>query len=131
MGSAIAKVLLLLLIIAYCALFIQWNADLTFVRGAVDYHGQPYGYALPLGWWILITAGIGAIVMAIATWSQWAVQKRRADSAATTVENAKAKLQELAEKIKQQRQEIAKLKEAAPSHLQPAEDQPEADEDSL
>ena len=131
MGSAIDRVLLLLLIIAYCALFIQWNADLTFVRGAVDHHGQLYGYAIPLGWWMLISAGVGAIVMAIATWSQWAVQKRRSDSAATTVENAKAKLQELREKIKQQRQEIAELKEAAPGHRQPAKDQPEADEDSL
>jgi len=126
MGSAIAKVLLVLLIIAYCALFIQWNAEPTFMRGAVVFD-QPYGYALPLGWWMLTAAGVGAIVMAIATWSQWAIQKRRTDSAAATVENAKAKLQELAEKIKQQRQEIAKLKEAAPSHLQPAEDQPEAD----
>ena len=121
MGSAIAKVLLLLLIIAYCALFIQWNAEPTFMRGAVVFD-QPYGYALPLGWWMLISAGVGAIVMAIATWSQWAVQKRRADSAATTVENAKAKLQELAEKIKQQRQEIAELKETAPDQFQPAED---------
>ncbi len=130
MGNAIAKVLFLLLIIAYCALFIQWNAEPTFMRGAVVLD-QPYGYALPLGWWMLISAGIGAIVMAIATWSQWAIQRRRADSTAATVENAKAKLQELAEKIKQQRQEIAKLKETAPSQLQPAEDQPEADQDSL
>ncbi len=130
MGSAIAKVLLLLLIIAYCALFIQWNAEPTFIRGAVAY-GQGYGYTLALGWWMLISAGVGAVVMAIATWSQWAAQKRKADSAATTVENAKAKLQELAEKIKQQRQEIAKLKETAPDQFQSAEDQPEADEDSL
>ena len=128
MVSAIARVLLLLLIIAYCALFIQWNADLTFVRGAVDHHGQLYGYAIPLGWWMLISAGVGAIVMAIATWSQWAVQKRRADSAATTVENAKAKLQELAEKIKQQRQEIAKLQEQAPQ--QPEEDQTQSETES-
>ena len=129
MASAIAKVLLLLLIIVYCALFIQWHPVPTFVRGAVVFD-QAYGYTLALGWWMLISAGVGAIVMAIATWSQWAVQKRAADSAATTVENAKAKLQELAEKIKQQRQEIAKLKETAPDQFQPAEDQPEADEDS-
>ena len=80
---------------------------------------------------MLISAGVGAIVMAIATWSQWAAEKRRAAIAAITTENAKAKLQELAEKIKQQRQEIAKLKETAPDHYQPAEDQPEADQDSL
>ena len=130
MGSAIAKVLFLLLIIAYCALFIQWNGEPTWIRGVV-YMGEAHGYSLPLGWWVLLSAGVGAIVMAIATWSQWAAQKRKADNAATTVENAKAKLQELAEKIKQQRQEIAKLKEAAPGQFQPAEDQPEADEDSL
>ena len=80
---------------------------------------------------MLISAGVGAIVMAIATWSQCAAQKRKADSAAVTVENAKAKLQEQAEKIKQGRQEIAELKETAPGQLQPAEDQPEADKDSL
>jgi len=130
MGNAIAKVLLLLLIIAYCALFIQWNAEPTFIRGAVAY-GQGYGYTLALGWWMLMSAGVGAIVMAIATWSQWAAQKRSADSAAATVEKAKVKLQELAEKIKQQRQEIAELKETVPDQSQPAEDQPEADQDSL
>ncbi len=130
MASAIAKVLLLLLIIVYCALFIQWNGEPTWVRGVV-YMGEAHGYSLPLGWWVLLSAGVGAIVMAIATWSQWAVQKRRADGAATTVEKAKSKLQELAEKIKQQRQEIAKLKGTAPDQYQPAEDQPEADQDSL
>ncbi len=130
MGSAIAKVFLLLLIIVYCALFIQWNGEPTWVRGVV-YMGEAHGYSLPLGWWVLLSTGVGAIVMAIATWSQWAVQKRATDSAATTVENAKAKLQKLREKIKQQRQEIAKLKETAPDQFQPAEDQPEADEDSL
>ncbi len=124
MGSAIARVLLLLLIIAYCALFIQWNAEPTFIRGAVAY-GQAYGYTLALGWWMLITAGVGAVVMAIATWSQWAAQKRKADSVAPAVEKAKAKLQELAETIKQQRQEIAQLKEAAPDQPQPAQDQPD------
>jgi len=131
MGSAIAKVLFLLLSIAYCALFIQWNAEPTFIRGVVDLQGQPYGYALPLGWWMLITAGVGAVVMAIATWSQWTTQKHKANNAATTVENAKAKLQELAEKIKQQRQEIAKLKEAAPGQPQPAQDQPETGQEDL
>ncbi len=130
MGSAIAKVLLLLLIIAYCALFIQWNADPIFVRGAVAY-GQGYGYTLALGWWMLISAGVGAVVMAIATWSQWAAQKRKADTAAATVEKAKAKLQELAEKIKQQRQEIAKLKETTSGRLQPTEDQPEISQEDL
>jgi len=130
MGNAIAKVLFLLLIIAYCALFIQWNDEPTFIRGAMAY-GQGYGYTLALGWWMLMSAGVGAIVMAIATWSQWAAQKRKADSAAATVEKAKAKLQELAEKIKQERQEIAELKEATPGQLQPAEDQPEVDEDIL
>ncbi len=130
MGNAIAKVLFLLLIIAYCALFIQWNGEPTFIRGAVAF-GQAYGYTLALGWWMLMSAGVGAIVMAIATWSQWTAQKHKADSAAATVENAKAKLQELADKIKQQRQEIAELKEAAAGQLQPAADQPEANEDSL
>ena len=129
MGSAIAKVFLLLLIIAYCALFIQWNGEPTWVRGAV-YMGEAHGYSLPLGWWILISAGVGAIVMAIATSSQWTAQKRRADSAAITAENAKAKLQELAEKIKQQRQEITKLRETAADQSQPAEDQPEGAEGS-
>ncbi len=127
MGSAIAKVLVLLLIIAYCALFIQWNAEPTFIRGAVAY-GQGYGYALPLGWWLLISAGVGAVVMAIATWSQWGAQKRRANSAAATVEKAKVKLQELAEKIKQQRQEIAELQEQAPQ--QPEEDQTQPETES-
>ena len=130
MGSAIAKVFLLLLIIVYCALFIQWHPVPTFVRGAVVFD-QAYGYTLALGWWMLISAGVGAIVMAIATWSQWAAEKRKADSVAPAVEKAKAKLQELAEKIKQQRQEIAQLKEAAPGQPQPAQDQPDTGREDL
>ena len=131
MGNAIAKVLLLLFIIAYCALFIQWNAEPKFLCGVDGVFDEPYGYTLPLGWWMLVSVGVGAVVMAIATWTQWAVQKRRADSAATTVENAKSKLQELREKIKQQRQEIAELKEAAPGQPQPAQDQPETGQEDL
>ena len=130
MGNAIAKVFLFLLIVVYCAMFIQWHLEPTFVRGAVVFD-QAYGYTLALGWWMLISAGVGAIVMAIATWSQWAAEKRKADSVAPAVEKAKAKLQELAEKIKQQRQEIAELKEAAPSQPQPAPDQPDTGREDL
>ena len=120
MGKATAKVLVVGLIIAYCAFFIQWNDQPTWIRGIRGF-GESYGYTLPLGWWFLITMGIGAVVMAIVTWTEWATQKSRADVAVAQVAKAKTKLQELADTVKQQRQEITTLKAQTPPPPKPEE----------
>ena len=113
MGTAIAKVLILILVIAYCALFITWNSQLVTVAG-LDWFGDRYVQDVPAGYLPLIGAGIGAVVMAIMASAAWGAQKSQADRAVARVAKAKAKLQELAVLIKQQRQEIAQLRGSPP-----------------
>ena len=119
MASAILRVLLILILIAYCALFITWNSQPVTVAG-LDWLGDRYVQEMPLGYLPFIGAVAGALLMGIAVWSEWSQQKGRADRAAAQVTNAKAKLQELADIIKQHRQEIAELKESA--EQQPTEE---------
>ena len=113
MASAILKVLVIVLVIVYCALFITWNSQLVTVAG-LDWFGDRYVQDVPAGYLPLIGAGIGAVVMAIMASAAWGAQKSQADRAVARVAKAKAKLQELAVLIKQQRQEIAQLRGSPP-----------------
>ena len=128
MAGAIAKVLILIVLVAYCAGFIAWNNQTTTVVGW-DL-GYRYVQDMPLAYLALEGAVIGAVLMAIATWGEWARQKRRSDVAAAQVAKAKNKLQELAAMIKQQRAQIAELGGGQP---QPSADHPPAavDEEDL
>ncbi len=130
MGSAVLKVLVLLLVIAYCALFIFWNGQYVTVVG-LDLLDNRYVQEMPLGFLALIGAVLGALVMAIFTWGEWAVQKRRADTAEAQVAKAKTKLQELADIIKQHRQEIAELKQPRPKEPGDEQAQAEAGEEAM
>ena len=130
MGSAILRVLVLLLVIAYCVLFTTWNSEYVTVAG-LEWFGERYVQQLPLGYLPLIGAAIGGLVMAIFTWGEWAVQKRRADTAGAQVAKAKTKLQELADIIKQHRQEIAELKQPRPEEPGDEQAQAEAGEEAM
>jgi len=127
MGSAVLKVLVLLLVIAYCTLFVFWNGQYVTVVGLDLWWGR-YVQDMPLGFLALIGAVLGAVVMAIFVWGEWAQQKARADRAAGQVAQAKAKLQKLADIIKQHRQEIAQLKQQAPEEPSAAQAESEAGE---
>ena len=111
MTSVIVKVLLMLVIIAYAALFITWNPATVPVCGAVwpPPDGVRWIQPLPLGYLPLLGAVAGAVFMAIAAWGEWARQKGAADQAGAQLQKAKAKLQELADRIKQQRSQISEL----------------------
>lgn len=117
MASAILKVLVVLLVIVYCALFLTWNSQYVTVAG-LDWFGDRYVQDVPAGYLPLIGAIAGVLFMAIVAWGEWARQKSQADRAVAQVAKAKAKLQELADLIKQQRQEIARLRGSPPEELQ-------------
>ncbi len=126
MANAIVKVLVVLLVIAYCALFITWNSQLVTVAG-LDWFGDRYVQDVPAGYLPLIGAVAGALFMAIMAWGEWANQKSRADRAVAQVAKAKTKLQQLADLIKRQRQEIAQLRGGPPA--EPQDEQPSSEPD--
>ena len=126
MASAILKVLVIVLVIVYCALFITWNSQLVTVAG-LDWLGDRYVQELPAGYLPLIGAVAGALFMAIMAWGEWARQKNQADRVVAQVAKAKTKLQELADIIKQQRQEIAQLRAKLPE--EPQDEQPSSGAD--
>ncbi len=126
MANAILKVLVVLLVIVYCALFITWNSQSVTVAG-LDWFGDRYVQEVPAGYLPLIGAVADALFMAIVAWGEWARQKSQADRAVAQVAKAKTKLQELAELIKQQRQEIAQLRGSPPE--EPEDEQPSSEPD--
>lgn len=119
MTNVILKMLLLIIIIGYVVLFISWNPDYVTVCGGVwppEPAGQRWVEELPIGYLPLIGAALGAVVMAIAAWGEWARQKGVANQSRAQVQKAKAKLQQLADMIKQQRRQISELeKKLAPA----------------
>ena len=112
MGKVILKVLLLLIIVGYAALFLVWNPNYVTVCGLVwppVPQGERWIEQLPLGSLPLMGAVLGVILMAIAAWGEWARQKATADQARAQVQKAKVKLQELVGKIKEQHSQIQEL----------------------
>ena len=112
MTGRIVKMLLVVIIVGYAALFVMWNAGYVAVCGIVwppTRQAARWVEDLPVGSLPLIGAVLGAVLMAIATWGEWARQRTTARRADAQVQKAKAKLQELVEKIKQQQSQIEQL----------------------
>jgi len=131
MINVILKVLILIVIIGYAALFISWNPGYVEVCGGVwppGPQGQRWVEELPLGYLPLIGAGLGAVFMAIAAWGEWARQKATANQARAQVQKAKAKLQELADRVKQQRTQIDQLGRQLAEAKSSAGEEPVGDE---
>ncbi len=129
MAKVILKVLVLIIVIGYAALFISWNPTPTTVVGAIwpPTDGQQWVQELPVGYLPLVGAVVGAVFMAIAAWGEWARQKGTADRASAQVQQAKTKLQDLADRINQQRTQIAELKKKL-ARVQPGGQQPDQGE---
>ena len=129
MAKVILKVLVLIIVIGYAALFMSWNPTPTTVVGAIwpPTDGQQWVEELPLGCLPLLGAVLGAVFMAIAAWGEWARQKGAADKASAQVQQAKTKLQELADRINQQRDQITQL-ERKLAQVQPGGRQPDRGE---
>lgn len=108
MGKVIVSVLVVLALLAYGACFLSWNLAPQEVTGFVLL-GTRYSQSLPLGSLVFIGLVLGAVVMAIATWSAWASQKATADKHAATIRRAKAKLQDQLDEINDLRAEVERL----------------------
>jgi len=109
MVKVIVKVIIGLLALCYGALFLSWNMGpqeiISWQMG-----GWKYSQPLPLGTLPFIGLVVGAVIMAIAAWSAWAVQKGAADRATGMVKKAKAKLQAQLDTINELRAEAERLK---------------------
>ncbi len=125
MAKAILVVLLVLIVIAYGALFISWNLETVTVTGFVDWQGTRWVENVPLGFLILGAVLLGAIIMAIWIAGSWGAQGAARKRAEAKVATARQKLEELVAKIKQQRRQIAELEAklplATPAEGEPAE----------
>jgi uncharacterized integral membrane protein len=125
MVRAILTVLLVLIIIAYGAMFLSWNQQTVAVTG-FSWAGQGWAEDAPVGFLVLGGVLAGAILMAIFAVGAYQAQRSRAAAAEALVAQAKQKLgaakskvDELVAKAKQQREKIAQLEqehaaEAAP-----------------
>ena len=150
MVKVILKMVVVLALLCYGALFLSWNnAPQEIVTWQML--GVKYSQTLPVG--ALAFAGliVGAILMAVACWSAWASQRALANRAAAQVKKAKEKLQaqlkainELRAQNQQLDSELASLQAGdgtwgqasardvtlPETPAEPAPAQPAADEDS-
>ncbi len=126
MVRVIITVLVLLLVLAYAALFLSWNLTPVTVIG-VSWGGQDWVEDVPLG--VLILGGVlaGAILMAAFSLGAYHAQRVRAADAEALVAQAKQKLgmakekvDELVAKVKQQRDKIGQLEKGATVKEPPA-----------
>ena len=115
MVRVIITVVVLLLILAYAALFLSWNLKPVSVTG-FSWGTQGWVEDIPLG--VLILGGMlaGVILMAAFSLGAYQAQRGRAANAEALVAQAKQKLgaakeklDELVAKVKQQREKIGHL----------------------
>jgi len=108
MVKVILKMVVVLALLCYGALFLLWNNT---VQEIVTWQmlGVKYSQALPVG--ALAFAGliVGAILMAVACWSAWATQRAVAVRATAQVKKAKEKLQAQLDVINELRARNAQL----------------------
>jgi uncharacterized integral membrane protein len=120
MVRVIVTVLVVLIIIAYGAMFLSWNQQAVPVTGFA-WSGQGWVEDVPLGMVILGGVLVGALIMAAFAFSAWQAQYSRGKAAQAKVALAKKKLDELVAKIKQQREKIAQLEQELRAQKPPPE----------
>ena len=135
MVRVIVTFLVVIVILAYAAMFLSWNQKPVEVT-SFSWAGQGWVEDVPLG--MLILGGIlaGAALMAVFAAGAYQTQRARAAAAEAMVAQAKQKLgvakgkvDELVAKVKQQRDKLAHLEKGStveePS-AEPAEGAPES-----
>ena len=100
MLRAVLMVLALLVVCAYLALFLSWNATPQPVT-TLQVGESKYEQAMPVG--LLFIAGVlaGAVAMALALWSPWNNLKAGEVQQRELIHRAKSKLRSQEEKIKE------------------------------
>ncbi len=119
MVRVIVTVLLVLVVLAYAALFLSWNQAPVEVTGLV-WAGQGWVEDVPLGMLILGGVLAGAALMALFAAGAYQTQRGRTRAAEAKVALAKRKLDELVGKVKQQRERIAQLEQERATESSPA-----------
>jgi len=100
MLRAVLMVLALLVVCAYLALFLSWNAAPQPIT-TLQLSGNKYEQAMPVG--LLFIAGVlvGAVAMAVALWGPWNAMKAGELQQRELVQRAKGKLKTQQDKIKE------------------------------
>jgi hypothetical protein len=108
MAKVIIKVIVGLVVLAYAAAFLSWNAGSQEIT-ALQLGATKFSQQMPLGGLVFIGLIAGAVIMAVAAWSAWSTQKSRADKAVAQVQKAKEKLQAQLATINELRVEVDRL----------------------
>ncbi len=114
------------LLLVYGMLFATWNMTPVTVIG-FQIGDDAYGEKLPVMALPLVGLVVGLVVMAVAVWSEWSAQRKRAAHAAAQIERAKEKLQKQHEAIVELREEVERLNQELQTqeHLQAGNEPPE------
>jgi uncharacterized membrane protein YciS (DUF1049 family) len=108
MVKVILKMVVVLALLCYGALFLSWNManqEITTWQLMSVKYSQP----LPVGSLVFIGLILGAVLMAVACWSAWAAQKALAGKAVSQVKRAKEKLQAQLDLINELRGQVTQL----------------------
>ncbi|MBM3475742.1 MAG: hypothetical protein FJX75_20950 [Armatimonadetes bacterium] len=100
MLRAVLIVLFLVVVCAYVALFLSWNATPQPVT-MLQMSGSKYEQAMPIGLLFIVGVLVGAGAMALALWNPWNNLKAAELQQRELVQRAKSKLKSQQEKIKE------------------------------
>ena len=116
-------VIVVLVIIAYGAMFLNWNQDWVAIT---VWQWPPQGSEgiaqdLPMGYAVLGAVLLGAVLMALFVAGSWAGQRTAHREARAKLVVAKKKLQQLVNKVKEQRRRLQEFEARSGAATAPAE----------
>ena len=123
MARAILMVLIVLVIIAYGMMFLSWNQDWVAIT---VWQWPPQGSEgiaqdLPMGYAVLGAVLLGAVLMALFVAGSWAGQRTAHREARAKLAVAKKKLQQLVDKVKEQRRRLQEFEARSGAATAPTE----------
>jgi signal transduction histidine kinase len=122
MLRAVVTLIVLLLVCAYAALILSWNAALQPPITVLQVGASQYQQTMPIGLLLMGGVLVGAVAMALALWSPWNALKHAEAQQRELVQRAKSKLKAQSDKLKELTREA---ESAAPTSApSPEEDLP-------
>ncbi len=109
MGKTIVTVLLIVIVVVYGAMFINWNMETIRVVGCIC-RENAFFTDMPKAYLAMGGVVAGVLVMGIAAWSAWAAQRRLVREAEAKVAAAAEKLRERTDMVRDLRDEVDRLK---------------------